>query len=388
MESLNNNLIALWQKFADKTAGKAELDALFEAIVSNRYDAESLDYMQEQLNRSKFSDIDRERWQPVLKKILEKKQAPVKKIYQVKIRWAAAILILASAGSYFLIQQLHRSPAQNLTQTARFKNDVAPGGNKAILTLGNGEQIILDSAHTGTIAVQGNAKILKTDSGKLTYSTTKEIQTAISYNVLTTPAGGQYQLTLSDGTQVWLNAASSIKYPTAFIGKKREVEITGEAYFEVKHDPTKPFHVLVNHIDVEDIGTQFNINAYTDESEMRTTLVEGSVLLTAGNENKQIRAGEQARVGNGSIIIKQNADILQATAWRQGRFYFYGTDLKTIMRQISRWYGITVDYGSEVPDHFTGIISRNANASQVLLMLEQTGRVHFNIEGKKVIVMK
>jgi ferric-dicitrate binding protein FerR (iron transport regulator) len=258
---------------------------------------------------------------------------------------------------------------------------------------------MLDTAARGTIAKQGSARIVKTDSGKLSYQSAdaKRNQTiAIEYNTLSTPRGGQYQLTLPDGSQVWLNAASSIRYPIAFAGGERHVDITGEVYFEVMKNASQPFKVSINgRAEVEVLGTHFNINAYEDESSINTTLLEGSVQIssTGSTPSREARVplkpGQQAQYKNaGSIQIIDHADTEQAIAWKNGRFAFNNSDLKTIMRQIARWYDVDVVYeGSGSPRYFTADLSRNRNLSVLLQILEQS-KLHFNIDGKRLTVIQ
>lgn len=302
-------------------------------------------------------------------------------------RWATAAAVVAGLviGGYYLYPtKKHTDISQ--TQRLPLKNDVAPGGNKAILMLASGQKIILDSAHTGTLARQGNTIISKTDSGKLAYTITNEKPTEVAYNVLTTPRGGQYQLALPDGSKVWLNAASSIRYPTAFIGKERTVEITGEAYLEVAKDKAKPFHVTVSGMEVDVLGTGFNINAYTDEPVIRTTLLEGAVKVTAGNSSKQLEPGQQAQVGNGIALVR-NVDLDQVTAWKNGLFQFNRVDIQTVMRQLARWYDVDIVYEEPVTkDRFGGKLPRDVNVSEVLRILQQA-QVHFRIEGKTIVVL-
>ena len=304
---------------------------------------------------------------------------------------AASVLVVVALGvSYLLItRKENKEITRNLSQTI-LKNDIAPGGNKAILTLANGSTIVLDSAQNGTISQQGNAKVVKLDNGKLIYEKDENANdVAVQYNTITTPRGGQYQLVLADGSKVWLNAASSITFPTAFSGPKREVQITGEAYFEVAHNAKMPFHVKVNHVDVAVLGTHFNINAYNDEGVIKTTLLEGSVKVSDENKSAMIVPGEQALVTDKTdkIDIKKNIDLDEVVAWKNGKFMFQDADIQTIMRQLERWYNITVSYEQNISnEEFEGVISRNVNISQILGMLEKTGAVKFEIDGKNIIV--
>jgi ferric-dicitrate binding protein FerR (iron transport regulator) len=282
---------------------------------------------------------------------------------------------------------------------SQLKNDVLPGGNKAVLTLGNGATIILDSAHTGALAQQGNTQVVKLNNGQLLYNHTAKNgensltidHSPLTYNTLSTPRGGQYQLVLPDGSTVWLNAASSIRFPTAFTGNERNVEITGEAYFEVKKNAAMPFTVKMNNgASVQVLGTHFNINAYDDEETIKTTLLEGSVKITKDAALAIIRPGEQATLSHKSQtsqnIPVQKVDVEEVMAWKNGAFQFGGATIETVMRQISRWYDVEVEYKGNISLHFAGTISRNVNISQVLEMLEKAGGIKTTIKGNKVIV--
>lgn len=308
-----------------------------------------------------------------------------------KVAAVASVILLLFVGMYFLKPTRSKEIAKNIAPVKPLKNDVAPGGNKAILTLADGSTIVLDSLENGSVAQQGNSKIIKLNDGKLAYEVArggKQKTQKVAYNTVSTPRGGQYQLTLSDGSKVWLNAASSITFPTAFTGNKREVSITGEAYFEVAHNALMPFDVKVGNIKVKVLGTHFNVNAYDDEDAIKTTLLQGSVKVSKGNEDILIVPGEQARVNKASakITVKKNIDLEEVVAWKNGLFQFDQAGIKTIMRQIARWYDIDVEFEGGLPDKkYDGKIYRNVNASQVLKILEEGG-IHFKIENKKVIV--
>lgn len=308
-----------------------------------------------------------------------------------KVAAVASVILLLFVGMYFFKPARSKEIAKNIAPVKPLKNDVAPGGNKAILTLADGSTIVLDSLENGSVAQQGNSKIIKLNDGKLAYEVArggKQKTQKVAYNTVSTPRGGQYQLTLSDGSQVWLNAASSITFPTAFTGNKREVSITGEAYFEVAHNALMPFDVKVGNIKVKVLGTHFNVNAYDDEDAIKTTLLQGSVKVSKGNEDILIVPGEQARVNKASakITVKKNIDLEEVVAWKNGLFQFDQAGIKTIMRQIARWYDIDVEFEDGLPDKkYDGKIYRNVNASQVLKILEEGG-IHFKIENKKVIV--
>lgn len=308
--------------------------------------------------------------------------------------WLAAasiILILIAGTVFFTYFNREASHKEVIVNTPAIQNDIAPGGNKATLTLADGSTIVLDSAQNGAISQQGNIKVVKEGEGKLAYqlSAISHEQSAIQYNTVTTPRGGQYQLILADGTKVWLNAASSIRFPTAFPGKERTVVITGEAYFEVAHDAEKPFHVKVNSMDVAVLGTHFNINAYPDEEMVKTTLLKGSVKVSDGKKSIMITPGEQALLTNssGALSIKKDVDLEEIVAWKNGEFIFQNADIHSIMRQLARWYDISVSYnGNVTKEQFVGMVSRDVNISQILNMLGSTKTVKFEIVGKKIIV--
>jgi hypothetical protein len=300
---------------------------------------------------------------------------------------AASILFFLSSGIFFLMLHKQQQPLV-LNKAVKVKSDVAPGGNKAILTLANGSTIVLTGAKNGTLANQGNIAINKTADGLISYADTKENVSlkSLVYNTASTPRGGQYQFVLSDGTKVWLNSASSIKYPVQFIGNERKVELTGEAYFEVAHDAKKPFRVESNGQTVEVLGTHFNVNAYGDEGEVKTTLLEGSVKVSSQSVNSIIKPGEQAQFDNGKISVK-NVDVDEVVAWKNGFFYFEDNNIQEVMRQLSRWYDVDIKYEGKLPvREFSGEISRNVNASQILDILSFK-KIHYKIEGKTIIVM-
>ncbi|MEO6524960.1 MAG: FecR domain-containing protein [Mucilaginibacter sp.] len=304
-----------------------------------------------------------------------------------RIAAAASILLFLGLGFYFYQQNKHQPSA------LMAKNDIKPGSNKAVLTLANGQRIILTGAKNGHLAAQGNTAINKTADGQIAYDAKAGKDNAapkLAYNTITTPRGGQYQVVLPDGSHVWLNAASSITFPTAFKGKDREVAITGEAYFEVAHNKAKPFRVSSNGQTVEVLGTHFNINAYNDEPVMKTTLLEGSVRITKGSREALLKPGEQATIADAGNISVKAVDTEDVVAWKDGLFQFKNTDLPIVMRQLSRWYDVQVEYEGKMPQTvFNGKLHRNVNASQVLDILKYFN-VNFRIEGsgnqKKIIV--
>lgn len=302
-------------------------------------------------------------------------------------RWvaAAAILFALFGGAYLFIIN---KPVQPVAGVSRFKNDVAPGSDKAVLITAQGQKIVLDSTAKGTVSKEGNTTVININ-GLLSYNTIHAgAAPAMLYNTVTTPKGGQYQLLLQDGTKVWLNAASSLRFPIAFTGKTREVELKGEGYFEVAKNAFKPFHVNVSGMQVEVLGTHFNVNAYEDETTVKTTLLEGAVKVTKGNAIAFLAPGNQAQLQlSGQISVTKDTDIEETMAWKDGMFRFSDADIETIMRQAARWYDVEVVYEGKVNSHFVANLPRNLPVSKLLTLLELTNRVHFKVEGKQITVM-
>ena len=306
-----------------------------------------------------------------------------------KVIAAAACILALIAGAYFWTAHSKKIPvAKKDFPQKPLINDVQPGGQKALLILADGTQIILDSASRGLLAQQGNAQVKKLANGEISYSTNGHAATEILFNTMSTPMGGIYQLILPDQTKVWLNSASSIRYPTEFITSERRVEVTGEAYFEVAKDPSKPFIVTVNDLTgLKVLGTHFNVNAYDDEAEIRTTLIEGSVNVTCGTNSSILKAGQQAQISKtGTIKRSYDIDIEEAVAWKNGNFLFNSAGLPAVLRQAARWYNLEVVYEGKIPDDkFSGQIPRSASLSSLLKWM-QWSDVHFKLEGKKLII--
>jgi transmembrane sensor len=306
---------------------------------------------------------------------------PAKRIHLRK--WAAAAILALLVGAGWLWQSRIR---QNdaIVSTTSIHNDMAPGHSGAILTLSNGQKIVLDSAQNGVIAQQGAINAIK-ENGALKYTGRTD---QVVYNTVSTDRGRQWQLTLPDGTKVWLNALSSLHYPLAFTSTARIVEITGEAYFEVAHNPKMPFKVIAGDQTIEDIGTHFNINAYRDELAIKTTLIEGSVKVFNGSSSVIIKPGEQASLASGSSrILVSPADVEAAIAWKNGVFELSNVNVASIMRQISRWYDVEVSYRGAAPKFtISGEVPRNLNLSEVLKVLALSG-VRCELEGRKLTVL-
>jgi ferric-dicitrate binding protein FerR (iron transport regulator) len=306
------------------------------------------------------------------------------------VRWSAAAAILLLAVPLYLILNKTKKGVHPPTAGIAKAKDVLPGKSGAILTLSDGSKLVLDSMRNGVIATQANASVALAD-GKLVYSKANNSPGAPLYNTVSTPRGRQFQMVLPDGSKLWLNAASSITYPVAFTGNQRLVKITGEAYFEIAADPSMPFSVqLPNGEKVEVLGTRFNINAYNDESTIRTTLVDGKVRVSIGKSAKVLEPGEQAYTENDgpqAVKVLHDADVPAAIAWKNNYFSFTDADLATVMRQLSRWYNVDVTFAGAVPSgEFNGKIGRALTLDQVLKVLTAT-RVKYKIENDKILIL-
>lgn len=304
---------------------------------------------------------------------------------------AACVILLLGIGTYVIFTNGEkRQSVQPIAQT----HDVSPPKEtRAVITLADGSKVYLDSAAIGILAQQNNVNVVKNDSNDIVYQGVPSISNRlpVTYNTLYNPRGSKVvTLALSDGTRVWLNSESSLRYPTAFSGDSRDVEITGEAYFEVAHNAARPFRVKKGGATVIVLGTHFNVNAYDDEGILRVTLLEGSVQVSANHNSVNVKPNEQAVVRSGSpLTIDHSPDIEQVMAWKNGFFRFNNTSIESIMKQVERWYDVEVVY--QVPTgnlNFSGYIGRKENVSRLLKIMELTGVVHFKIEGKTITVLK
>ena len=390
MDGQKERILILLEKFERGEVSEQELDELDKWYHSFdkdlKYTTGLSEAQQIQAKDSLFTRINS----------LLKKELAAKKTYHrlrhvnlwPRISFAAIVLICLSVGGYFLMRK--QVTTQQTAQDQQ--HDIAPGGDKAFLTLANGNKINLTDVKNGELTVQSGIRVAKEKGGQLVYaaSHTGYPSSSLSYNTIETPKGGQYQVRLPDGSKVWLNAASSLKYPTSFgTLKERRVQLSGEAYFEVAHNRTQPFLVQTDKQTVRVLGTHFDVNAYVDEPTVRTTLLEGSVSVVAGSNNTIIKPGQQAVLVQNKFQVTA-ADTEDIIAWKNGMFQFSGENLESIMRKVSRWYDVDVEYANnDVKDlPFTGVITHFSSVSKVLRMLELTRQVHFKIEEKKIIVMK
>ncbi|SMC66380.1 FecR family protein [Pedobacter nyackensis] len=396
---MNVRLEYLYQRYLDNTCTEIEREEFLSMVADKQEDKVITELLDGTWNT--INTIDGQTF-PAADSILDNILTQHPKTIVSKISWrryaavAAAVLVVASAGIYFGLQ----FQKNNDKQDADYTSNIQAGKNRATLKLANGTIINLDSATNGEIAQQAGIAISKTADGQLVYHIAanakieKSATATEAYNTITTPRGGQYQINLPDGTKIWLNAASSLKYPAVFSKNERRVELTGEAYFEVakvtikeKGSERTPFIVVTDKQKIEVLGTHFNVNSYGDESAEKTTLLEGSVKVSnlKSKRSNLLKPGQQSLVVGEGLQIA-NVDTLESVAWKNGYFQFNESDLEDIMKQLSRWYNVDVVFEGKVPDdlfHFK--TPRNLSLTEVLKIFELNG-INFKIEGRKLIV--
>ncbi|RYY58053.1 MAG: DUF4974 domain-containing protein [Chitinophagaceae bacterium] len=399
----SENIGPLLQKYISGTASADETDELFFLLREGNND----DIIEELLAKDvpelepNEALYDAERWEPILTRILasrkKKQETPVVRIFPWRrIAIAACLFVVAGFAFYNWWPVTNKKGTVASIGSSGITKDIPPGREGAILTLQDGSQVLLDTVADGSAILLNNSTMTKTN-GMLSYGNRDGTASGASdtgYNVLTTPRGRQFRLVLPDGTMVYMNAMSSIRYPALFKKEQRTVELTGEAYFEVAKEPSRPFHVKINPggtdggTDVEAIGTGFNINAYSDEPAVLTTLVEGVVRLRTGADEKMMQPGQQAETGKPGTGIKvKTVDTEQVLGWKNGYFILDGTRIQPLMRQLTRWYDVEVVYeGVFAGDDFAGEIPRTATLSKALQMLELTDVVQFKMDGTTVTV--
>lgn len=378
----------LLTQYAANTCTREELLEFLTLIRDNKENSQLYDSLDEVWhtvsNTDQLPNLDREK---IYNDIMADKPIPQLRPVRKWIGYAAAAVIIftISLGLY----KLYQTPAPN-PDNLHVKNKVIPpGSNQAVLTLSNGSRIALNGKQPGIVASQNHIPIKQMSNGEIAYQpNTADKSSGQIFNTLTTPIGGQYAITLTDGTRVWLNAMSSLKYPVTFTGAKRQVELSGEGYFEVAKNKNMPFTVTINNSEVMVYGTHFNIMGYTGEDNTNITLLEGSVKVTNNDHSKMLLPRQQAIIKN-NIVAISTTDGEQAIAWKNGQFNFAHEHIDVIMRKLSRWFDIDVVYqGKITQEGFVGTLPRSKNLQEILQTLELTGSVHFKVDGRRVIVMQ
>jgi transmembrane sensor len=390
----NSEFAYLFNRYFDKTATEEERDAFMQHLAMPNLDEEIMELLKDAYNRNTNQiEFPGQVKSKILNNVFNTVQETPVQTNSVKIlryykRWMkyAAVIVLTFLGlGWYLFQKKVHNPI--LVSNVHY---IQPGGNKAVLTLGNGKKLALDEAATGVLAEQGNIEIRKAADGHIVYNIKGGSSDASVTNTIETQNGGQYQVNLPDGTKVWLNVASSLKYPISFTANDRKVILKGEAYFEVAKNAQKPFIVQLNNdAEIKVLGTHFNINAYEDEESIDATLLEGSIAMKSGLLTEKIIPGQQARAfSNHRIKVVNDVHLNQVIAWKNGFFSIDVISLQDIMKQAERWYDIKVIYKENIQAEFVAKLPRNVPLSELLKLLEYTKHVHFKLKGKNLYVMK
>ena len=390
-------ITGLFGKYLNNECSPAEVDQLLEWLEDPRNEGAQKELIRRQLSAgvdgSGYTDTALQiQLKDTLRSILQEiNTKPIKRAGPFRLKWlrvaaaAAVVLMLGTGSFYFLSRNVKKDNGLSAVRAV-----APPATSNAILTLANGTRIALDSADNGSLAIEGNARITKQADGQLVYEKTAADNNGPMYNTLTVPRGSKVvYIELADGSKVWLNTASSIRYPTTFTGSDREVTLSGEAYFDVAKDARRPFLVRTGNMQVQVLGTEFNLMAYPDEEAVQTTLVAGAIEVVKDKERKLVKPGQQAGLANGASSFRiGQADLRSVLAWKEGLFRFDGAGIGAIMRQMARWYDVEIVYEGTPPvEQFYGFLPRQEYASQILEALELTQNVHFRMEGKKIVVM-
>ena len=394
MSENQHRFLQLYHHFINDTASPEEVREFWALTEMMEGDIVVKEALHSLYNDQVPEEVTNKDWSKAGESIFGRK----KKVLTInKKHWlaaAASVIIVLGIGSFFFNNEKNDLSKKYLTNVVNTEGkDVAPpASNRATITLANGQSIPLDSFKSGTLALQNNIVLTKTSAGKIEYSTeVQEKSRELVFNTLTNPRGSRViNMVLNDGSEVWLNAASSITYPVAFKGNVREVTVTGEAYFEIAHDVNKKFIVKTNGLLTEVLGTHFNVNAYLDEDEIKVTLLEGSVQVVANNGSSSlIKPGEQVMASNGKMTLNSYVNVEDVIAWKNERFSFKDTNIKNIMREVARWYDVQIDYKGKMDDlNFGGSMSRQENVSELLKRMEATQAVKFEVAGRKITVIK
>ncbi len=398
---MDPNLSNLFNRLLEGRLSPEETDELVKQLGTDEPDPELVDLIMTQLQKPvAIEEVDPKVLATLKAKlplILEQsKAAPAKRISMMQSRWlryAAAVLLLFGAGSLLLFKKSTKPTVDTAVKTV-VKEEITPGKEGAILTLDDGRVVVLDSLGNAVISNQNGTKV-QVKNGRLIYGNGQSGNPEITYNTMSTPKGRQFQLLLPDGSKVWLNAASSIRFPTVFAGTDRMVEVTGEAYFEVAKNTAMPFRVRVNNeTEIKVTGTHFNVNSYSNETQINATLLEGAIQIINGGQTTNVQPGQQAQVAFGNkgrstpVKIINDVNVDKVVAWKNGVFDFQDATLEEVMRQLERWYNIDVVYEKGIPKlEFFGKMGRDLNLPTVLNALEKS-KVHFRMEeGRKLVVL-
>lgn len=398
MENTGKNverLELLFDRFYKNEASKEETEELALLLMENEHKAHLHQLLKQAWDKNEEKSFFSQAQSDVIfstilgttktKKPIKEKTFPIYMPYLKIFAVAAAItgIIIGYLQNFTNNTNKEEQANKKVIIATKPSHTPAPAKEGVILTLADGRRIVLDSAGKGLLTNQGNIQVTKQD-GQISYKGQNE---ETVYNTMATPRAGQYSLILADGSKVWLNAASSIHFPTAFIGKERKVQITGEAYFEIAHDLSKPFHVIIDDMDVSVIGTHFNVNAYQDESVIKTTLLEGKVSIKNGSSTAVLQPGEQAQVkGIDHLEVVKEVNVEDVIAWQKGLFSLNGTDVETLTKRIARWYDIEVVHTGPWPQkRFVGSISRSVNLSDLVKALKEFG-INCRLENRKLII--
>jgi transmembrane sensor len=387
------NLNELYERFLRNECNPAEISRLIELFDAADYYALQ-EIVRKHLDDPSSTMLSQNDNQHLYDRIFNNLKEHTKPAKPVRALWtklsaAAGLILLVASASLFWY---YKNTSKPVIALHYMHKDVKPGGNRAYLTLSDGKQINLSDMNSGRIGSDGGNDILQAVNGEISYvdghATAERVRASI--NTLRTPNGGHYRVILPDGTKVWLNAASQLRYPANFGGlKQRKIDLTGEAYFEVAKDPVHPFVVQTDDQQVRVLGTHFNVNAYHDDGGSKTTLLEGSIHARGTHAGVILLPGQQvSTIRNGRLKVDP-ADQELAVAWKNDQFMFESEPIRILMKTLARWYNVEVVYGKNVPDiRFNGAVSRFENISEVLKILESTGKIHFQLDGRKVLVTK